>query len=125
MKRDMDLVREILLFVEQQIPYGENAPQVEVVVSGHTEAEIDYHVGLLQEAGLLDAIDTREGQGWIVNRLTWSGHEFLDASRSSKLWEEAKSIFRRKSIGMTFDGLKLALGKLAARATLEALEVIS
>lgn len=119
MKREMDLVRGILLFVEENIPHGR---QVEVKIEGRSEAEIAYHIALLHEAKFLEAIDTSgTGEDWIVLRLTWTGHEFLDAARNSKVWEQAKSIFREKGLGMPFEAVQAVLTKLTVQGVLAAI----
>ena len=50
MKRDMDLIRQILLQVEAR-PTAQSIDLVEV--PGHEQEEISYHVKLLADAGYL------------------------------------------------------------------------
>lgn len=94
MKRDMDLIRLLLLQVE-----GEEKPDLKDV----SEEQQVYHMTLLIEAGLVKghAIDDSRGQpaGVIVQRLTWQGHEFLDVARNSSIWKTA--LDRIKSAGVT------------------------
>ena len=49
MKRDMDLIRKILLHVEQH-------DDLQFVIEGYSEQQIAYHVRLLVEAELLHAV---------------------------------------------------------------------
>jgi len=61
---------------------------------GYTEEEINYHAFLLGEAGLanvsvITTFGAQSPQGKIV-RLTWQGHEFLDASRDNQIWNQTK-----------------------------------
>ena len=90
MKRDMDLVREILLQLENSNaqPLG----PAEIAIEGRTNTEVSYHIELLHEAGLLEARNwsSHSGHDWRAIRLTWWGHEFLDAARSDTIWREAK-----------------------------------
>ncbi len=105
MKREMDLVREILLAVEQ-MPYagatGSLAPS-EFKLDGRTTPEVCYHTTLLAEARLIEVAylgsDTigrdetgteLEEQKVIPIRLTWEGHEFLDNARDVTRWSEAR-----------------------------------
>jgi len=93
MKRDMDLVRALLMAVESH-PTG-FAPD-EIEVSGYTQEEIAYHAFLLNEAGLVHAVEMtafcdRSPQSKIVS-LTWEGHEFLDAARELSRWKQAKDL---------------------------------
>ncbi len=92
MKLDPDLVRQILLKVEE-FPFDGSFHDVEI--EGRTEDEITYHVMLLHEAGLLEALDLSSHSGvcWKPKRLTYNGHQFLDAARSDTVWQKAKSEF--------------------------------
>lgn len=80
MKRNMDLIRLILLEIEKG-PY--DGSWLDINIDGYTDNDISYHVILLAEAGLIEAQDnsTLDGLSWQPKRLTWQGHEFLDASR--------------------------------------------
>jgi hypothetical protein len=51
MKRDMDLVRDILLYVERCSYDALCVP----VIDGRSDEDVAYHVALLKEAGLLQA----------------------------------------------------------------------
>lgn len=55
---------------------------------------VSYHVCLLQEAGLIHAIDflSNDGTCWRPTRLTFAGHEFLDSVRDPKVWDYAKGV---------------------------------
>lgn len=90
MKRDMDLIRKILLAIEAD-EHG-FAPKIEI--DGYTEEEIGYHAILLGEAGLVKVSDVtsmgNKSPEAIITRLTWAGHEFLDASRNNRIWNQAK-----------------------------------
>ena len=95
MKRDMDLIRAILLTIEEE-PHG-FAPKIEI--SGYTQEEIDYHAILLGEAGLAKVVEVtafgdKSPQG-TVTQLTWAGHEFLDSARENKRWNQAKDMISK------------------------------
>jgi hypothetical protein len=72
---------------------------------------------LLGEAGLINAIvpKSRDDEQVIPNRLTWQGHEFLDASRDDKAWETVKSAMD-KSGGFVFEVAKQILLSLSVTA---------
>jgi hypothetical protein len=108
MKRDMDLVREVLLKVEE-LPFDGGFH--DVAVDGRTDEEIYYHVMLLDEAGFIEAMNltTNDGVCWKAMRLTYSGHEFLDAARSDTVWQKAKDWTLKSTGTLTLEGLKSAL----------------
>lgn len=90
MKRDMDLVREILLAVEaSESPDG----WITLELPERAPAELSYHVMLLHEAGMLIGMDlsTLDGTEWQPERLTYQGHEFLDTIRDSEVWKRTKA----------------------------------
>ncbi len=41
-----------------------------------------------------------------ATRLTWTGHEFLDATRSDTVWNKTKETFTTKGLDMTFETIK-------------------
>jgi len=93
MKRDMDLVREILLYAEQ---HATPSNPCSVKIEGHSEEEVSYHLRLMRDAGLIDA-RTPGGSIWAVLGLTWAGHELLDAARDDSRWSKAKKTLADKA----------------------------
>ncbi len=111
MKRDMDLVRKILLACEAS-PTS-YAPEV-IEIDGYDHDQIAYHIGLAVQAGLMTGIDrTHLGSDtdeWIASGLTWDGHEFIEQSRDESIWEKAKKAATAGAGGLSFAILKAALG---------------
>ena len=104
MKRDMDLARLILLKIEET---GDDPRLwIDLEIPNYTSESVSYHVMILNEAGLIEACDlSTMGRGnsiWRPKRLTWSGHEFLDAARNESIWNKAKE----KATNMNFELLK-------------------
>ena len=117
MKRDMDLVRRILLELEG---HQEGYAPSELQIQGYSQEQIGFHVLLMGEAGLLVAHDgtcfgSTSPMG-IASRLTWEGYEFLDAARSDSIWTKAKQQMRDEGLGMTWGVLKDLLIALAKRS---------
>jgi hypothetical protein len=93
MKRDLDLVRDILIAVEavpaaQTIRNSDIAPEADPFV-------VSEHIQLLESAGFLNAIISRElgnsrPRTCVIQGLTWEGHEYLDAVRSPEIWTKTK-----------------------------------
>ena len=116
MKRDMDLVRDILLALEER-GNGRLAP-VEIDIAGRSRAEIAYHVMITAQAGLVDAVDlSSPGRlDWLARNLTWEGHEFLDTSRNETSWERAKTIVFKQTGGLSIHFLQKTLTRLGQDA---------
>lgn len=96
MKRNMDLIRAILIRLEEHehgyAPRGLEIP-------GFTEEEIGYHCFLLNDAGLINADDDM-GAGSpspssIPMNLTWSGHEFIVNAKNENIWGQAKEAVKK------------------------------
>ena len=111
MKRDMDLARTILFQVEKS---DDPMNWAKITADGYSELQISYHIKLLYQANLIDANDcsSMDGLSWKAKSLTWSGHEFLDASRNEAFWNKAKSYLKGKGVEITIDTAKTALSKL-------------
>ena len=94
MKRDMDLIRNILMRLED--PAAEQ-------LDGFERKEICYHNYLLVDAGLAIGIDMGSDGDVLpqfsVDSLTWAGHEFLDAARESIRWKQTKDLILDKAGG--------------------------
>ena len=98
----------ILFEVEQRPPLKGRFVPVEV--DGHTEEEVNYHVMLLDEAGLIKAqnLTSHSGGRYIPIRLTWQGHEFLDAARDDTRWNKTKEVMAEAG-GFVFEIAKALL----------------
>jgi hypothetical protein len=105
MKRNIELVREILIEIDA---YDGSADEVfNLAIAGHSYEEVTYHVVLLAEAGLINA--EPDGINHSIARLTWQGHEFLDAARSEEIWDAAKKFALKTTRTMTLESIKLAI----------------
>src|SRR6266436_2683729 len=92
MQRNMDLVRTILMRIEDspsgwaEQPFG---------IGGFTPEQVGYHAHIMVEDGLIEGVDNttmRSKSREVVPRsLTWKGHEFLDLARDQKRWNQAKA----------------------------------
>ena len=113
MKRDMNLVREILIAVEAHP--DPQVPMDPLSIEGFSADEISYHVQIMAEAGLLDAIDasSSDDYDWRPRRLTWQGQEFLAAVRNDTVWRKIKQLIAEKGGAIPLEVVKT----LAVNAT--------
>lgn len=93
MKRDMDLIRAILLAVEESD--GTWVP-CDAAIKGYDARAIGYHAMRLIEAGLCEGLISKQiGKNpppVRITRLTWNGHDFLKAAREPSRWEQARQL---------------------------------
>lgn len=104
MKRDMDLVRQILLALE-----GDQHADAQSKAR-YEHATIAYHAALLIEAGLVEGTTTKDTEGmpagYFLRRMTWAGHDFLDSMRDDTIWTKARESILKPIGGVAFEVLK-------------------
>lgn len=107
MKRDMDLVRKLLIHFED---YNSFAAEEKTVIEGYSEDLISYHLILMAQAGLIvfEPVRSSTNPERFINvypfGLSWTGHEFLDQVRDDTIWNKAK-----QKVGEATGGVSLAL----------------
>ena len=90
MTNNLDLVRDLLLRGEEE---GFSS----------TDPKTVYHIGLLKQAGLVQAVVTpKKWKGrftlGILKRLTPSGRRFLQAAKNEAIWSRTKRDFIRPGL---------------------------
>jgi DNA-binding transcriptional ArsR family regulator len=120
MKRNADLIRKILMEIEN---FSHPIGMVPLNIEEYNDEEISYHLLLLEEAGFIEAYNFSGGDTLklVPKRLTWTGHEFLDLARNEQHWGKAKDIMMRIG-GFAFEVASKVLINLA---TSQALQLIN
>ena len=95
MKRDMDLMRQILLLIEERSDVPPKILTLKDFIDIKEDAYmISLHIDLLRDAGLIEVINTsyleRGLKDFDITRLTLAGYEYLDAIRDIKIWHKVK-----------------------------------
>lgn len=109
MYRDLDICRRILLFLEKQ-QFG--ASFIEVKLDGVGADTLAYHLMLMKQANLIDALNiakSNENFDWRAKFITWRGHEFLEAARDEARWRQARTQLQACTGGEVFDVLMQVL----------------
>jgi DNA-binding transcriptional ArsR family regulator len=120
MKRDMDLVRTILLAIEGgkvQFVHGNSLDG-----SDATPEAVTYHLNLLEQAGLVDVRAKVVGGMTHVRGLTWGGHEFVDTVRDSTVWRKTKE--GAAHLGGAGLAILIEVGKAVGKAELQRLGIL-
>jgi len=109
MKRDMDIVRNLLLKIEaldaDDIYYTEDQDEC-------------YNLRIMKDSGLVDGWvedDGVEGLTAEITSMTWKGHELLDAIRNEGVWEKVKALCKKKGVEMTVDVIFAFAGQVLVR----------
>jgi len=121
MKRDMDMIRDLLLEIEGGRKMFQTVSNTEAEMLGipdeaglsREDAEkLQLHLELLEQQGLIEVAFKALGGTVVVKQITWSGHDFLDSVRDPEVWKKTKG-GAAVAGGWTLDLLKdLAKGLL-------------
>lgn len=115
MKRNWELIRQILIHIEEQPELGvsifaRNFPDF-------SEDEVNYHIWILIQSGLIigscnsDA-PMQKGFRCHATVMTWQGQEFLSAVRKDTSWQKIRQHLSDKSVDISFEAIKLSAGLL-------------
>jgi hypothetical protein len=104
-KREPDLIRDVLLQVEASGHEG-----VQKFVSHEFDGPtIAYHVRLLHDAGYIAGVIKPHFAGNIVchiSGMSWEGHDLLDAIKNDTVWAKTKATIKEKGGGATIEVIK-------------------
>ena len=122
MRRDYDLIRFILLEVEEKCD-GKRPLEIDLSASGYSAEQVSYHVRQLHEAGYVrgQIVGGRIGpepERCVVFALTGSGHDFLESIRSDTVWNTIKAKLQSNGLTVALDTLKKLAIKIGESALL-------
>ena len=119
MKRDMDLVRLIILEIEDK--YRSTAIY-DLAIDGYDTEMVAYHCKILYEAGLISDYKAQYADNEIyvfgVGSLTWDGNDFLEKIRDDSQWKKVKETITKKGLPLVVDTIKSVANALIS-ATVE------
>lgn len=117
MKRNWDVIREVLITVEGLDT--RSSEEYHYDVSEDDANRVAEHAVLLWKAGYLEGADASsvDGPYLIATGLTWGGHELLETMRSKPVWENIKTIAQQQGVELTFEAVK-TIASMAWKATL-------
>src|SRR4051812_8458418 len=103
MKRDWDVIREVLLEVEAHD--AEDPNELTYAVGPEEGFSLKaQHALLLWKEGFIEGVNgsTLSGHRVFVQSLSWGGHDLLDTLRSKSVWERVKKTSAEKGIELSF-----------------------
>lgn len=121
MKRDLDLIREILLVAEAAKPEQRvTLKDFEESHAGRLEA-ISEHVQLLDRAGFLNAtvskaLSQKGPRAFFINRIEWVGHDYLDAIRDPSIWSKTQQQLKKVGGSASLEIVKAVAVKIMSQA---------
>lgn len=111
MKRDMELIRKILITLEES---EQTQGWVPLKFEGYSDDQISYQVKILAEQGIIGATDcsNQSNFAWEAKGLTWDGHDYIEAIRDDGRWQKAKDWVENAGKILTMETLKQAVTEL-------------
>jgi hypothetical protein len=111
MKRDLDLVRQLMLQIEALPPI----PPVQYRMEDVEDPVLLKHLEMLIAAGLVNGKISQShgarGDVITIAGLTWEGHEWVEMVRSQAIWNETKSVLLERG-ALTYELTKAVAGEL-------------
>ena len=109
MRRDLDLVRDILI----QVGEADGPVDAEELGGDKPYSLVAYHCELLAQHGLIDlGVVRRDINGDYVilevNGLTWDGEDYLAAISDPTVWKKTKAEIAKVAKSVTFEVVKSA-----------------
>jgi Hypothetical protein (DUF2513) len=115
MKRDLDLMREILLKVEAGTG---QTPLFALKDLSDSPADIGYNVTLLKDAAFVEAnlisFNGPDSITGVIVRMTNAGHDYLDSVRDPKIWKKTKSVLENVGGSAALEVVKETAIKITA-----------
>lgn len=115
MKRNLDLIRHILLVIETN--EDEFLTEISFTSEQYNENMVAYHIKLLLDAEYIIAnvveADAGEFVLCIVDRMTNRGHDYLDSVRNDTVWQKTLEKIKGTVGSASLDVIKTVASKIA------------
>lgn len=94
MKLNHDCVRDLLIFLENNLTYQNIYWISDIELSDYSHDDLLYTAEKLYEAGYIDCniiktLSSNQPQ-ILIKEITWNGHELLDNIRDNSVWTKIK-----------------------------------
>ena len=107
MKRDMELVRLIMLKIEEEY---KSTALYNLEIEGYDKETIAYHCKILHEAGFISDYKAQYADNCLcafgVGPLTWEGLDYLDKIRDDSQWKRVKDTISQKGLPLVVETVK-------------------
>lgn len=94
MKLNHDCVRDLLLYLENNLEYGKGININKLSLNDYPQNDLLYTAEKLTEANFINSVirwNMNSAHIIVVKSITYKGHEFLDTIRDKTVWENTKS----------------------------------
>ena len=101
MKLDHECVRDVLIHIEENLPYGYYMDFSKVELKNYSQEELLYTADKLLEASFISGTKRKSITESLpdirITSLTWEGHQFLDNIRDDGVWKDTKKVLSKFS----------------------------
>ena len=126
MKRDMDLIRHIMIQIEDKY---ETTALYNLEIEGYTKDQVATHCKMLYEAGLISDYKSEYADNRLyrfgVGNLTWDGYDYLDKIRDDSIWNKVKVTAKEHGVPLLIDTVKQISSVIITSMTEGAIKAIT
>lgn len=118
MKRDLDLLRKILLAIENadEFCYYNGIPDLASDIGCSNLELVSFHVSLLVDNNYIEVSDISccgiNYDDYVIKRLTADGCDYLDNIRNDTIWNRTKEVISNAGGTCALDIVKSIAGKI-------------
>lgn len=118
MKRDLDLLRKILLAIENadEFYYYNGIPHLASDIGCSSLELVSFHVSLLVDNDYIEVLDISccgiNYDDYMIKRLTADGCDYLDNIRNDTIWNKTKEVISNAGGTCALDIVKSIAGKI-------------
>lgn len=99
MKRDMDLVRLIMLEIEK----SDEDEIANIKIPDYEDDVVKSHCNLLKQNDMINKFNTDILGNYYVGQLTWKGSDYLDKVRDNTVWKKVKHFIKAQGLPLVLD----------------------
>ena len=118
MKRDMELVRLILLKIEEEY---RSTVIYNLKILGYDAETVAYHCKILHDAGMISDYAAQYADDELcffsVGALTWDGNDLLDKIRDTSQWKKVRDTINQKGLPLLVETVKTVSSAFVTAAT--------
>ncbi|WP_096269492.1 DUF2513 domain-containing protein [Paucisalibacillus globulus] len=98
MRRDMELVRKILIEI------SEGKYKMDIKLNSDENRLYYYHLEIMRDAGLISFRDSGYKGGVLISndpKLTWLGNDYLDSISNEGVWSKTKNVIKERGMELS------------------------
>lgn len=119
MKRDFELIRELLLYIERVF---NGTPMLIENFYGYPNAKVKYHCQLLIDKKLILGEVKSDLLGratCLCNGLSWEGQDYLANIKNDDVWNQVKKTAMEKGVDLTIEIISTIAAKYTKKLLLD------